>query len=192
MGSASRAAYPFGHGLSYTTFHLNFPEVIQHPSCQSEVVCLKLPVHNIGGYAGTEVAQVYVSFPQDADEPELLLRGFYKTRTLRPGEVEDAIFTLRSRDVSTWVTGKGWVFWAFVRLHFGVSSADIRHVVEFIWRDPQARATLSYIGNGPAPKPALVPREVKKIEPLRGATSRRQPFLWTLALAAFLKFFVSY
>jgi len=190
--NASRAAYPFGHGLSYTTFHLNYPEVTEHPSCHGAAACLKLPVHNIGSYAGSEVAQAYVSFTQDADEPELVLRGFYKTRTLQPGEVEDAIFALRNRDVSTWVTGKGWMRWAFVRLHFGVSSKDIRHVVELFWRDPHTLTTLSYIDTQPAPKPVMVPgeRAANKTEQVHNTSSQRQPFLWTRVLTVFLSTFM--
>lgn len=71
----SQVAYPFGHGLSYTTFHLTPVEV----DVSEENVHVSLTVTNTGSYAGAEVVQVYVSNPKtDVFKPVKELRAFQK------------------------------------------------------------------------------------------------------------------
>lgn len=92
--------FPFGFGLSYTTFRLSNLSVptSAHPN---ERVRVSLDVTNTGPRAGAEVVQVYVASPPDAGEPPKQLRGFAKV-TLRVGETERVSIALDPRAFSIW------------------------------------------------------------------------------------------
>jgi beta-glucosidase len=94
--------FPFGYGLSYTTFALNNLTVSpqQTPSGQVEV---GVDVTNTGSRTGAEVAQVYLSDPAQAGEPAIQLKGFQKV-TLRPGETRHLTFHLDQRAFQIWDT----------------------------------------------------------------------------------------
>ena len=94
--------FPFGYGLSYTTFALNNLTVSpQHtPSGQVEV---GVNVTNTGSRTGAEVAQVYLTDPPQAGEPAIQLRGFQKV-TLRPGQTRHLTFHLDQRAFQIWNT----------------------------------------------------------------------------------------
>ena len=101
--------YPFGFGLSYTTFELGQPELSAgelHPDGQLTV---KVPVKNTGSRAGAEVVQLYVANPgASVPRPPKELKGFQKV-FLQPGESKLATFTIRPRDFSYWdVAGHAW------------------------------------------------------------------------------------
>lgn len=73
--------FPFGHGLSFTTFeYSNF-----HLTKGEESVTASVVIKNSGLREGSDVVQVYVGEPKDAQEPPLQLKGFEKVR-LKPGE----------------------------------------------------------------------------------------------------------
>lgn len=78
--------FPFGHGLSYTTFDVSGVEVKPAgPNCWS----VRAKVTNTGKVAGREVVQVYVAYPEAKVERCVKdLRGFAKTKLLKPGESE--------------------------------------------------------------------------------------------------------
>lgn len=81
-----KVAYPFGYGLSYTTFEKSAPAAAVSPGGD---VTVKVNVKNTGKTAGKEVVQIYVSAPgKDMDKPARELKGFAKTRRLAPGESE--------------------------------------------------------------------------------------------------------
>jgi len=94
-------AFPFGHGLSYTTFSYLWVDAPKFDA-QSETVTMSVLVNNTGSVLGAEVAQLYLSFPVYAGEPDLVLRGFQKTSVLQPGGSEHVVFKMTSRDVSMW------------------------------------------------------------------------------------------
>lgn len=78
-----RVRYPFGFGLSYTTFDINVV------SCEASenTVALKISVKNTGSFHGKEVVQVYLEAPQGKlGKPARVLCGFEKTKTLAPDE----------------------------------------------------------------------------------------------------------
>lgn len=80
--------YPFGYGLSYTSFkwEVKFPDVTLTPST---VVDVKVKVKNTGNYAGKDVVQLYASAPyydSEIEKAHVVLVGFAKTKTLKPGE----------------------------------------------------------------------------------------------------------
>ena len=96
--------WPFGYGLSYTTFgyrELALPATIRagQPLHTSAVVT------NSGKVAGDEVVQLYLSFPNVSGSPIRALRGFKRVH-LAPGASETVAFDLSPRDLSM-VTGEG-------------------------------------------------------------------------------------
>jgi len=77
--------YPFGFGLSYTTFDINILDVY----AEGEKVFAEVEVKNTGNVAGKEVVQLYYSAPQGfLGKPAIELGGFKKTKLLAPGESE--------------------------------------------------------------------------------------------------------
>ncbi len=93
--------FPFGFGLSYTTF--SFSHMQAPPSVGSgSPVSVSFDVTNTGKVAGAAVAQLYVSDPSaKADRPERELKGFQKVR-LAPGETKHVTLSLDSRAFSYW------------------------------------------------------------------------------------------
>jgi len=93
--------YPFGYGLSYTTFKFSR---LQAPASAApgSTVSVGFDVTNTGNEAGAEVAQLYVSDPSaQVDRPERELKGFAKVR-LAPGETRHVTLTLDARAFSYW------------------------------------------------------------------------------------------
>ena len=93
--------YPFGYGLSYTTFKFSR---LQAPAsvAPGSTVSVGFDVTNTGNEAGAEVAQLYVSDPSaQVDRPERELKGFAKVR-LAPGETRHVTLTLDARAFSYW------------------------------------------------------------------------------------------
>ncbi|KAA8571271.1 hypothetical protein EYC84_000598 [Monilinia fructicola] len=70
----------------------------------NDVVSVNVTIANSGAVAGSEVVQLYLEFPAEADEPVRQLRGFEKTSLLAAGDRETVGFSLRRRDLSVWDT----------------------------------------------------------------------------------------
>jgi beta-glucosidase len=119
--------YPFGHGLSYTTFAYTAPGA-RDPAAPAGTVSVSCTVTNTGARAGREVVQLYVGDPDAAvRRPPRELRGFAKV-TLDPGARVRVSFDLVSRDFAYWDIAAG--AWRreggeFV-IELGASSRDIR------------------------------------------------------------------
>jgi hypothetical protein len=93
--------YPFGFGLSYTTFKFSRLEA-PATAASGSTVSVSFDVTNTGNVAGAEVAEFYVSDPSaQADRPERELKGFVKVR-LAPGETRHVTLTLDARAFSYW------------------------------------------------------------------------------------------
>jgi beta-glucosidase len=99
--------FPFGHGLSYTTFaygNLSVNHSTLSAGTPSEgTVTIDFTVTNTGQRFGEEVAQVYVGFPSSAaiPQPPVQLKGFEKI-SLRPGHTGRVHLTLAARAFSYW------------------------------------------------------------------------------------------
>jgi beta-glucosidase len=122
-----KPAYDFGFGLSYTTF--SYGRVKLSTNTFSDKVVISVSVENTGKIPGKEVVQLYVSAPtQKLRKPASELRGFAKTKLLRPGESQTLIFTLTAKDLasfdslsSSWVAESG-----TYSINIGASSSDIK------------------------------------------------------------------
>ena len=91
-------AYPFGFGLSYTTFEFSKPKV----KVNGENITIDITVRNTGSVSGKEVAQVYVKAPQGTiEKPAQELKAFAKTRELKPGESQLLTLTIQKRDLAS-------------------------------------------------------------------------------------------
>ncbi|MGB8029915.1 MAG: glycoside hydrolase family 3 C-terminal domain-containing protein [Terracidiphilus sp.] len=91
--------YPFGYGLSYTTFSYSDLSLPTSPIAAGQPVTAEVTVTNTGARAGDEVAQLYLSFPDVAGAPIRALRGFQRLH-LDPGQSEKVHFDLKPRDLS--------------------------------------------------------------------------------------------
>jgi beta-glucosidase len=115
-------AYPFGFGLSYTTFGYS-GLTVSAPDAGGNVA-VGFDVTNTGSRAGAEVAQVYVGQPAATGEPPRNLRGFRRV-SLNPGQSQHISVTLDARSFQNWTTT--WVNAAGTNsIYVGSSSRDIR------------------------------------------------------------------
>lgn len=121
-----QAQFPFGYGLSYTTFQYGQPTA----QVNGDQVNVEVTVRNTGSVAGKEVAQVYVSAPKNKqmDKPVKELKGFAKTRLLQPGESQTLRISIARSELASWneTTHKWQVDSGTYTLQVGGSSADIR------------------------------------------------------------------
>ena len=117
-------AYPFGYGLSYTTFTVQ----AQPPEIADDRYRVSVTVTNIGDFAGKEVVQLYVQAPTDRlVKPVRELRAFAKTPLLEPGRTHTLQLDVRITDLASfdpderaWIVDPGeYVF------HVATSSRDI-------------------------------------------------------------------
>jgi len=124
--------FPFGHGLSYTTF--SYTNLVIRPCITKPFtgVNVTFEVRNSGTVPGAEVAQLYLQFPPSAGEPPLQLKGFQKTRILQPNECTKVEIFLRPRELSVYEVGKGWtVVPGPFGIAIGSSSRDWRLDADF-------------------------------------------------------------
>ena len=120
--------FPFGHGLSYTTFQYSNNRVTVN---SDKSVTVTMTLRNTGSVSGSEVVQLYVSYPSSIYVMKQL-RGFEKVHLL-PGESVTVKFVVNVRGTSTWnVNNKQW---QQVNGKFGVligsSATDIRLLDSF-------------------------------------------------------------
>jgi len=119
-----QVAYPFGFGLSYTTFAFSQPKV----KASAGIVTVSITVKNTGDVSGKEVAQVYVTAPKGSlVKPVHELKAFAKTRELKPGESQTLVMTIDQRDLASFDEANSqWLAEAGVyTFAIGSSSRDI-------------------------------------------------------------------
>jgi len=120
--------YPFGHGLSFTSFFYSDLQVVPEKFSEVDTVSVTFSVKNVGKCQGAEIVQLYVSdLESSLPRPPKELKGLQKI-VLEPGEIKTVTLKLSQKDfafwspaIKNWTTEKG----KFVIL-IGSSSQDIR------------------------------------------------------------------
>jgi len=119
--------YPFGFGLSYTTFTYSNMTVNSQALSTGNTVVVTSDVTNSGSKAGEEVVQLYINTPSALVRPIKQLKGFSRI-ALQPGETKKVTFTLKYEDLQYYdeVSRTFKVEAGSVNLYVGSSSQDIR------------------------------------------------------------------
>jgi len=128
--------FPFGHGLSYTSFRYSGLKTDSRTISMGGQVNVSFSLQNTGSFDSDEVAQLYVSFSGSAIErPLKALKGFVRVN-LKKGESKTVTIPLKGSDLAYWNTDKG--EWALepgkIGIMIGSSSADIKLKGEIISR----------------------------------------------------------
>ena len=155
-------AYPFGFGLSYTTFEITDVSVPVHVNVEKENIPVSISVKNAGTMAGSEVVQVYVHDVEcKFDRPEKELKGFQKV-FLQPSEEKTITVSISKADLvgyymefGEWITQPG-----EFDIMVGTSSRDIAFTrrVDVKCKDP-----FGWNGRAPIGKIAANPQAVEII-----------------------------
>lgn len=97
-----------------------------------DVVTVTVTIANTGSLDGQEIAQLYLSFPAEAEQPARILRGFEKV-TIAAGASAEVEISLRRRDVSFWdVAAQKWaIATGTYTVEVGASSQDIKATATF-------------------------------------------------------------
>jgi beta-glucosidase len=117
--------FPFGFGLSYTSFQYSGVRV-EHKAGDDATVSVR--VTNSGKRAGSEVVQLYLGFPPEAAEPPQQLKGFGRVE-LKPGESKVVTMTVNKDSLAAWDgSAHDWkVYPGKYAVEVGASSRDIRY-----------------------------------------------------------------
>jgi beta-glucosidase len=123
----SGALYPFGYGLSYTTFEYSDLKVSPTQPGRLSNVNVSVKITNTGKVAGDEVVQLYLNDElSSVITYTQVLRGFERI-DLKPGETKEVQFTLTSQDLGLWNRHNEFVVEpGFFEVRIGASSQDIR------------------------------------------------------------------
>ena len=98
-GAAEKVVYPFGYGLSYTTFEVETQKAWE----EADSINVQVKVTNTGDMAGKEVVQLYYSAPQGLlKKPAKELGAFKKTRLLQPGESHTMVLTVTKEAMASY------------------------------------------------------------------------------------------
>ena len=119
-------SYPFGFGLSYTTFEYSDAKIAQ----KNDIYDVTVTVKNTGKFEGKEVVELYISAPDNkaANKPVKELKAYAKTKLLKPGESETLTLSITAPELasfdeaaSAWVVAEG-----EYQFLIGASSQDIK------------------------------------------------------------------
>lgn len=122
--------FPFGFGLSYTSF--SFRDVAISAAAADGNRTVTATVTNTGATSGSEVAQLYLSYPTAAGEPPNALKGFQRV-TLAPGAGASLSFTLTPADLQIWdAAAHQWsITPGDYQVHIGDSSRNLPRTADF-------------------------------------------------------------
>ena len=120
--------FPFGYGLTYTSFKYSGLKIERKTLSGNETINISFSIQNTGNYDSDEVAQLYVRFPDSKIErPEKALKGFARI-LVRKGEIATITIPLKGSDLLYWDTNTS--KWTFepgkIEFFVGSSSADER------------------------------------------------------------------
>ena len=132
-----KLSYPFGYGLSYTTFSYSNPTV----KATKDGFTATITVTNTGKVAGKEVVQLYVTAPSGGlDKPACELKSFGKTKFLQPGQSETLTFNVDTYSLasfneaaSQWETAAG-----DYKVYFAANIEDVRDTGAYTQKNAQA------------------------------------------------------
>ncbi|MGZ3304221.1 MAG: glycoside hydrolase family 3 N-terminal domain-containing protein [Asticcacaulis sp.] len=99
MDGSTKPLYPFGYGLSYTTFDVSAPRLARTTMSASDSVEVSIDVTNIGHVRGDEVVQLYIRDDVSSVTRPLLELKHFKRITLNPGEKQTVTFTVKPSDL---------------------------------------------------------------------------------------------
>lgn len=125
--------FPFGHGLSYTTFEYGVPKVNNPVATENQIVSVSVDITNTGTRPGAEVVQLYVHDVEcSVPRPKKELKAFKKIM-LQPGETKTVTFELNKRAFALFdEKSEDWKVEAgSFELMVGSSSRDIRQTAQF-------------------------------------------------------------
>ncbi len=143
-------SYPFGFGLSYTTFEYSDAKIDE----KGDTYEITVTVKNTGNLEGKEVVQLYISAPDNkaANKPVKELKAYTKTKALKAGESEKVTLTVRAADLasfdegaSAWVVAEG-----EYQFLVGASSQDIKATLK-----AKAKAQQTKVNNVMKPETTL-------------------------------------
>ena len=130
-GAAEKVIYPFGYGLSYTSFEVTPVKAYE----EDGMITVAADICNTGAYAGKEVLQAYYSAPQGLlGKPSRQLAAFGKTRLLAPGESQRITLSFPVSDMASYddlgkVCDAAWLLEAGdYQIYVGTSSVDLMPV----------------------------------------------------------------
>jgi beta-glucosidase len=125
-----QVSYPFGYGLSYTTFDYRNPDI----QADNGLYTISVDVKNTGKVAAKEVVQLYVTAPDaaNANKPEKELKAFAKTKALNPGETTTVVLNVKAADLASFdESASSWkVDAGNYQFLVGASSRDIKATLE--------------------------------------------------------------
>ncbi|MCB9266183.1 MAG: glycoside hydrolase family 3 C-terminal domain-containing protein [Lewinellaceae bacterium] len=154
-------AYPFGFGLSYTTF--SYDNLNLDAKKFDEALSASIDITNTGKTAGKEVVQLYLAAPgKELDKPVLELKGFAKTKLLQPGEKQTLMISIGAAELASFDPGRSaWVAEAGnYKVKIGASSEDIRAEASFSLEDEMIVEKVHNV--------LLPEREISELEPMSG------------------------
>ena len=102
LDAGNAPLFPFGYGLSYTTFRYSEPRLSQQTLSKNETISVECDVTNTGRVDGSEVVQLYIrDMVASLTQPVRVLKGFQKIE-LKAGETKTVRFTLDSSQLAIW------------------------------------------------------------------------------------------
>ncbi|WP_305251842.1 fibronectin type III-like domain-contianing protein, partial [uncultured Muribaculum sp.] len=130
------AMFPFGHGLSYTTFEYDKASLSSNLMEGDKSITVSVPVTNIGKVAGKEVVQLYIADEKSSlPRPLKELKGFKKVE-LNPSQTEVVKFEITPDDLKffddkahEWIAEPG-----KFKVYIGSSSTDIKSTLQFSYK----------------------------------------------------------
>jgi beta-glucosidase len=128
MYTKDEPLFPFGHGLTYTSFSWSDMKTDRRSAGAGDTVSVSLNLTNTGDFDSDEVVQLYVSFPgSKVERPVMALKGFRRIH-VRKGETMKVTIPVIVNDLAYWDTDRNEfvVEKGIVMIHAGASSADLR------------------------------------------------------------------
>ena len=133
-------SYPFGYGLSYTTFEYSDAKIEQ----KNDIYDVTVTIKNTGDHEGKEVVELYVAAPDSkaANKPAKELKAFAKTKSLKPGENETLTLSITADQLASFdETASAWVVaegeYQFI---VAASAADVKATLTAPVKNQQVKA----------------------------------------------------